>query len=121
MPQLINLIKTVWKEYGFDSSHPKADIFEDELHRTFETYTAKKSSYYVLVNGTKIMGGAGYTPLTGTNENICELKGMYLSAQLRGLGLGSVLLKKVLQQAQDEGFKQCYLETMDFMNGANSL
>lgn len=121
VPQLVNLIKTIWSEFGFDSSHPKAHIFESELHGTYETYSAKKSNYYVLINDKKILGGAGFTPLIGLNKHICELKGMYLSSKLRGLGLGSMLLKKVLQNAQSEGFKECYLETMDFMHGANRL
>lgn len=121
MPQLINLIKTVWAEFGFDSTHPKAAIFEDELHRTYETYTAKKSSYYVLVDEKKIIGGVGFAPLTGEGGNTCELKGMYLSSRLRGQGLGSVLLKQALQDAQAAGFQKCYLETMDFMRGANTL
>jgi putative acetyltransferase len=121
MPQLVNLIKTIWMEFGFDSSHPKSSIFEDELHRTYEAYTTKKSNYYVLLNGKKITGGVGFAPLSGVSENICELKGMYLSSQLRGLGLGSVLLKKALQDAQEKGFKKCYLETMSFMHGANTL
>lgn len=121
MPQLVNLIKSIWAEFGFDSTHPKATVFEEELHRTYETYTAKKSNYYVLVDGKKIIGGVGYAPLVGANKNICELKGMYLSSQLRGLGLGSMLLKKALIDAKNEGFKKCYLETMDFMHGANNL
>jgi len=121
MPQLINLIKTVWSEFGFDSNHPQANYFEDELHRTYDAYTCEKSNYYVLVNEKKIVGGVGFAPLIGINESICELKGMYLSSQLRGLGLGSVLLKKALQNAQSEGFKKCYLETMNFMHGANTL
>lgn len=121
MPQLVNLIKTVWIEFGFDSNHPKASIFEEELHSTYETYMTKKSNYYVLTHGKKIVGGVGFAPLIGANEHICELKGMYLSSQLRGLGLGSVLLKKALQKAQATGFEKCYLETMDFMHGANTL
>lgn len=121
LPQLINLIKTIWSEFGFDSSHPQASIFEEELHKTYEAYTCKKSNYYVLVNEKKIIGGVGFAPLIGVNESICELKGMYLSSQLRGLGLGSVILKNALQDAKSKGFKKCYLETMNFMHGANTL
>lgn len=121
IPQLTNLIKTVWKEFGFDSSHPSATLFEDELQKTYETYTSKKSNYFVLVSGKKILGGVGFAPLEGANNNICELKGMYLSSQMRGLGLGATLLNKVLKEAQSEGFKKCYLETMHFMHGANTL
>lgn len=121
MPQLIHLIKTVWKEFGFDSSHPNASLFEDELHRTYETYMAKKSNYYVLLSGDKVIGGVGYAPLTGAPETICELKGLYLTAQLRGLGLGYLLFKNALQLAGKEGFKKCYFESMHYMNGSKLL
>lgn len=121
MPQLVNLIKTIWMEFGFDSSHPKASIFEDELHRTYGIYTAKRSRYYVLLKDKKIVGGVGFAPLIGASEHVCELKGMYLSSQLRGLGLSAFLLKKALQDARKENFKKCYLETMHFMHGANTL
>jgi putative acetyltransferase len=39
----------------------------------------------------------------------------------RGLGIGSVMMEKCLQQAGDFGFKKCYLETMPFMHAAQRL
>jgi putative acetyltransferase len=121
VPPLINLTKTVWAEFGFDASHPSAPLFENELNKTYETYTAKDCRYYLLVHDKRIVGGAGFTPLANSDDNTCELKGMYISSQLRGMGLGAMLLQKVLEEAQDLGFKKCYLETMDFMRGANTL
>jgi len=121
VPSLINLIKTVWIEFGFDSSHPRAPFFESELSQTYEMFNTKKSKYFVLTEGKKIIGGAGFGPLPEGEKNTCELKQMYLSAQLRGAGLGALLLKRVLQDIKNEGFKKCYLETMDFMHGANAL
>lgn len=121
MPQLIHLTKTVWAEFGFDSAHPSASVFEEELHKTYEAYNTKKSEYFVLIHGKKIVGGAGYAPLAGEKNSICELKGMYLSSQLRGLGLGNLLLKKVLLAAVKDKYRQCYLETMAYMHGANKL
>jgi putative acetyltransferase len=121
VPALINLVKTVWAEFGFDSSHPEAPLFESELNKTYEIYSVKKSKYFVLTQGKKIIGGAGFGPLPGGDKSTCELKQMYLSSQLRGAGLGASLLKRVLEDIKKEGFKKCYLETMDFMHGANSL
>ena len=42
-------------------------------------------------------------------------------ATLTGLGLGKILLRHVLDKMKQEGFKECYLETMNFMNQANLL
>src|ERR1700733_12513467 len=44
VPQLINLTKWVWSEFGFDSNHPDAPFFEAELGKTYEVYSAKRSS-----------------------------------------------------------------------------
>lgn len=121
MPQLINIIKSVRAEFGFDASHPEAPLFEEELKNLYESYTGKSSEYYVLVHDEKIVGGAGFGSVLTPESNICELKGMYLLQQLRGLGLGSKLLKKILFEAANRGFKECYVETNDFMRSANTL
>jgi putative acetyltransferase len=121
VPQLINIIKSVRAEFGFDASHPQAPLFEEELKNLYESYTGKNREYYVLTHDDKIVGGAGFGAISSPEKNICELKGMYLSQQLRGLGLGSKLLKRVLEEAVNRGFKKCYLETNDFMHGANTL
>ncbi len=120
IPQLIQLTKSIWAEFGFDTNHPDASIFEAELERTYEIYSAEKSAHFVLVHGDTIVGGAGFGPLSGESD-ICELKGMYLDPSTRGLGLGNFLLRHVLDEMRREGFKECYLETMDFMNQANLL
>lgn len=121
VPQLINIIKSVRAEFGFDSSHPEAPLFEEELKNLYESYTEKNAEYYVLIHDEKIVGGAGFGSISTPEKHICELKGMYLSQQLRGFGLGSMLLKKTLLEATNRGFKKCYLETNDFMQGANTL
>jgi putative acetyltransferase len=121
LPQLINLIKTVWAEFGFDSQHPAAPNFESELNQTYETYSNKKCNYFLLTQDNKIVGGAGYTPLQHSEKNICEFKGMYLSAKLRGQGLGTLLSEKVLLAAHKDGFTKSYIETMDYMHNANAL
>ncbi len=121
VPSLINLTKTIWAEFGFDSKHPAAYLFESELSKTYEIYSSKRSNYYVLVTGNKVVGGAGFGPLSTTCQDTVELKGMYLSPELRGLGLGASLLQKALPEAKKEGFKKCYIETMQFMHAANAL
>lgn len=120
VPQLIQLTRSIWAEFGFDANHPDAPIFEAELEKTYEIYSAKKSAYFVLVHGNTIVGGAGFGPLAGEFD-ICELKGMYLAPTTRGVGLGKILLRHILDEMRQRGFKECYLETMNFMTQANLL
>ncbi len=121
VPALTNFTKAIWTEFGFDSNHPAAPLMDRKLSKIYEIYSSQRSDYFVLVHGKKIVGGSGFSPLSKMHENTCELKGMYLSSQLRGLGLGALLLQKALQEAKKAGFKKCYLETMNFMQGANAL
>lgn len=121
IPQLINLTKIVWAEFGFNSNHPAAPLFERELKNTYEIYNAKRSKYFVLAQGEKIVCGVGFTPLLNADEGTCEAKGMYLSEELRGLGLGLLLSRKLLDEAKNAGFKKCYIETMSDMRDANAL
>lgn len=121
IPQLIYLIKNIWAEFGFDSNHPNAAHFHEELHGIYESFSINKSGYFVLLKDKRVMGGGGFGPLVGGNTNTCEIKGMYLSPQLRGLGLGASLLEKIIEEGKNKGYKKYYLETMDFMHGANAL
>ncbi|MDR3646316.1 MAG: GNAT family N-acetyltransferase [Candidatus Babeliales bacterium] len=121
IPQLLNIIRSVRAEFGFDSKHPDAQLIEEELNHTFDIYDCNGNNYFVIENGAKIVGGGGYGTLSDKYKDICEIKGMYLLSETRGLGLGSILLQHILQQAKSHGFKQCYLETNDFMHGANAL
>ncbi len=46
---------------------------------------------------------------------------MYFRSELRGLGVGTELLKVCLDEARNAGFQHCYLETMDGMEQARRL
>lgn len=54
-------------------------------------------------------------------NSVCELKKMYLLPEGRGLGLGQILLDKVLSYAKKKGYKQCYLETLQSMDKTSRL
>jgi len=57
----------------------------------------------------------------GTHKNICELKKLFLLPQARGKGIGRALSIKCLSFAQAQGFKGCYLDTLENMTSAISL
>lgn len=91
------------------------------LDRMFETYSAPRSSYFVVEKEGKIIGGAGISQLENESETICELQKMYFLPEARGLGVGSEMMEKCLTFAQSVGFENCYLETMPYMHAAQKL
>ncbi len=51
-------------------------------------------------------------------KDICEIKRLYIKEEYRGYRFGEKLMKKVIQDAQEIGYHQIYLDTLDFMKSA---
>ena len=113
------LIRSVFDEMEI----PKVGTaYEDPyLDLMFEEYNKPKSVYYVVENEGEIVGCAGIAPLENADPAICELQKMYFLPQTRGLGIGSKMMDKCLEQARNFGFEKCYIETMPFMYAAQKL
>jgi putative acetyltransferase len=54
-------------------------------------------------------------------EGCAELVKFYLSASLRGKGIGRQLMEKTFDSAKEIGYKQLYLESLPELNRAISL
>lgn len=114
---LTKIIKRVLNEYGLIHT----SLRDPELENIYLAYSKNKCAYFVIVRETdnKILGGAGVSCVM--ENSVCELKKMYLLPEGRGLGLGQVLLDKVLSYAKKKGYKQCYLENLDRMDKTSHL
>ena len=103
---------------GYASSDP-------EVQCMYETYQADAASYWVIKDDDtgNILGGGGYSRLKGTidDDAICELQKLYFSPEARGRGLGKKLLKKIIDAARVDGYKEMYLETVEQMKNAQGL
>ncbi|MRX68101.1 putative acetyltransferase [Flavobacterium resistens] len=91
------------------------------LDLMFEEYNKPRSVYFVVENEGEIVGCCGIAPLENGASEICELQKMYFSPKTRGLGIGSEMMEKCLQEARNFGFEKCYIETMPFMHAAQKL
>ena len=118
-PKIAEAIRSVLIEMGV----PKVGTaYEDAaLDAMTETYDKPKKVYFVVVDGDKILGGAGISPLDNYEGNVCELQKMYFMPEARGIGLGSEMMEKCLEFAKQVGFAQCYLETLPYMQDARKL
>lgn len=113
------LIRSVFDEMEIPKT---GTAYEDPyLDLMFEEYNKPKSVYFVVEKEGKIAGCCGIAPLENGDPTICELQKMYFLPETRGLGIGSRMMEKCLQQARSFGFKKCYIETMPFMYAAQKL
>ncbi|PRX49672.1 GNAT family N-acetyltransferase [Salegentibacter salegens] len=117
--QVAEVVRTVLVEMGV----PKVGTaYEDEaLDDMHATYQHPRMNYFVVENEGKIIGGAGIAPLIGLEEKICELQKMYFLPEARGKGLGAQMMDTCLKFAKSQGFKQCYIETLPYMESARKL
>lgn len=117
--EICTIIQTVGAEFGAigDGFGPSdAEVLTMSQH-----YTAEQQSLYLVahLNG-KIVGGGGIAPFQGSHQT-CELKKLFLLPESRGLGIGKQLVQHCLEFAAQQGFTQCYLDTLSSMTAAISL
>ncbi len=118
-PKIAAAIRSVLIEFGV----PKVGTaYEDvTLDCMTETYDEDRKVYFVVEKGNAVIGGAGISPLDNYEGNVCELQKMYFLPEARGKGIGSAMMSKCLDFAKAEGYDQCYLETMPYMDDARKL
>jgi len=114
---IATIIRTALTEFG--ANKPGTVFYDDTTDHLYELFTAEsQSGYFVALQDGIIVGGAGYFPTEGLPNNTCELVKMYLSATVRGMGLGRKMIDYVLAAAKQKGYTQVYLETMPELNKA---
>ena len=117
--EIAKAIREVLIEFGV----PKVGTaYADKILDTlFEAYNIENAVYFIIEKDGEIYGGAGVKKLKNFEGNICELQKMYFKSEARGIGLGSKMMKLCLEKATEFGFKQCYLETLPYMEDARKL
>jgi len=96
--------------------------YEDKsLDDMFATYNQDKMQYFIVEEKGEIIGGAGIAPLLNGEESVCELQKMYFLPVARGRGIGAAMMNTCLHYAKAEGYNQCYLETLPYMEDARRL
>ncbi len=118
-PEIAKVIRNVLIEHNVPRT---GTAFADpELDQMFESYNHPKSAYFVVEMDGKIVGGAGVALLANQDDNICELQKMYFLPEVRGMGIGALMMEKCIQAAKNFGYDSCYLETMHYMESAQRL
>ncbi len=113
------IIRTVMPEFG--ASGPGFAILDAEVDTMSASYARAGAAYFVVSDGTRLLGGGGVAALDGGGADTCELRKMYFLPELRGRGAGRALLERCLATARALGYRRCYLETLQRMTTAREL
>lgn len=104
------IIRNSLAEFG--ANHPGTVYYDPTTDSLYEFFQTKSSIYFVAQRNDEVLGGAGLFPSDGLPEGMAELVKMYLIPEARGIGLGKLLIEKVLLFAKESGYKKIYIETM---------
>lgn len=110
------LVFPILRSFGLE---PAPESTDADLADIEGCYFANGGFFDVLVDGEERI--LGTVAIHRTEEDLCELRKMYLSQELRGQGWGRRLLEHALERAKEAGFKRVWLETADSLKAAHRL
>lgn len=119
-PCVAEIIRSVMTE--FEAVGEGYSINDPEVDDIYSNYNGKRQCYFVIEDPEgAVVGGGGVAQLRGGNKRTCELRKMFFLPQARGIGMGSRLLKLLLNRAREFEYRHCYLETLKRMESAVGL
>jgi putative acetyltransferase len=113
------IVRKTLAEFG--ANKPGTVYFDPTTDNLFKLFSLPDSAYFIIEVEGRIVGGSGVFPTPGLPDGCCELVKLYLLSELRGQGLGLLLMEKCFQKAIDLGFSEMYLETMPELRTAIGL
>jgi len=128
LPDDIENIKQLWTDYltwgndtmqqlyGVHPHHPEEAVRED----------IKNIDKFLPPNGRLILAfndgnACGIGCLKSINDEIGEIKRMYVDPSFRKIGAGRAILKALLYAAKEAGYQKVRLDSPKFMEAAHSL
>lgn len=105
------------EEPGF-AAYLAQQNYEEELAHLEEKYGRPGGRLYLLRCGEET---AGTIALRKIDAERCEMKRLYVRPAFRGRGFAELLVRKILRDAAEEGYRQVLLDTFPFLSGAIRL
>ncbi len=112
-----NIVFSVLTEYGLQPSESGKDHDLDDLEAN---YFQQNGFFGVLEFGT-LMKAVGTFGLYRLEDDVCELRKMYLVPECRGRGAGIFMLESAMYIAKETGCVKMVLETISPLKEAISL
>lgn len=89
--------------------------YDEELKHLESKYGLPEGRLYLAYSDEQLAGCIGLKKID--NES-CEMKRLYVRPQLRGKKIGDILIRQVLKDAKEIGYKHMLLDTLPFLESA---
>lgn len=83
--------------------------FEEELKNLPGKYAAPAGRLFLILVENQL---AGCAALRKIDDEICEVKRLYVRGDFRGSGLGKMLIERLIKEAKIIGYKKIRLDTL---------
>ncbi len=91
---------------------------DNELQSFPHNYDDPDAAFLIAKHENIICGCVG---LKKIDTNICEMKRLYVRDEYKGHGIGKELIKRILEEAKNKGYKKMRLDTLKEMKKAQEL
>ena len=99
-----------------------ASLGVDLAFQDFEHEVATLDTYYELMLVARIEGDvAGCVALRRIDDEVCEMKRLYVRPRFRGRDLGRALAEAIIGEARTRGYARMRLDTLPSMTSAMTL
>ena len=93
----------------------KIQHFDQEILHLEDKYGKPDGRIYVAFFEGKLAGCVG---LKKIDNEICEMKRLYVRPEFRGKHIGNILAEKIIDEAKKTGYKSMVLDTFPFLSAA---
>jgi putative acetyltransferase len=114
IPSIKNVVFSSLREFGLN---PDENGKDKDLNDIENSYLSDNGFFGVVLH-TETNLITGCFGLFHVNDNICELRKMYLLKETRGKGLGNFILDTAIHTAREKYYKKIILETISVLTTA---
>jgi len=115
IPIIRSMFKEYWQTFGFT---PCFQDFDQELESLPGEYAPPDGR---LLLATECGKEAGCIAMRKLEDSVCEMKRLWVRPEFRKLGIGRMLIERVISEARDAGYARMRLDTLPVMVSAIAL